>query len=113
MFPSVHFCNFNQVSKSFLRNVGVAENDHAANLFFEQFLTGSKSNASLNPEDQVLLNEFAMKLEKVYGWQNSTRLTSLSSQNCSDMIIWVSWKSQIGKQRVFKKYDLFQCCIKY
>ena len=46
IFPTVYFCNVNQVSKTFLMDIGVDGDEKGANLLFQEFLRG-RSNTDL------------------------------------------------------------------
>ena len=65
LFPSVYICNVNQVTKSFLRNLEVHDDDNAANLLFSNFLTGSKKS-ELNVENQTLMDGMINKMKEIH-----------------------------------------------
>ena len=115
LFPSVYICNVNQVTKSFLRNLEVHNDDNAANLLFSNFLTGSKKS-ELNFENQTLMDGMINKMKEIYNWNNQTLFYNISSQICSNMIIGVSWKSNPNYSDVFldafkSSTDYGACCL--
>ena len=110
LFPSLYICNVNQVTKSFLRNLGVEDDDAAANLLFDEFLTGSEKS-ELNAKNQKKMNEMLEQMKVKYDWNEYTRFYNISSQNCSDMIIRVIWKSNENYTETF--FDAFKSSTDY
>ena len=109
MFPGAIVCNVNQVSASFLANLGVKQ-DKTAKLLFDQFITGPKNmNATMTPQEQARLNELMVKLKTEYGWNDTVKFQVLASQNCSDMLILTEWMSQPP----YKFYDAYQTATDY
>ena len=106
MFPGAIICNVNQVSASFLANLG-ADNDKSAKLLFDQFITGA--NAKLTAADNAVLQTLLVKLQQVYGWNESKQFQVLASQNCSDMLILTDWMSQPP----YKFYAAYQTATDY
>ena len=111
-FPSLFICNVNLVTKTFLRNLGVADDVAAANLLFKEFLYGTKTKHST--EDQAILDKMLDRMKQVYNWNIHTRFFRISSQNCSDMIIRAIWKNKYAKT-FFNAYktstDFGACCM--
>jgi hypothetical protein len=99
-----------QVTASFLDNLGVAGNDKAAKLLFDQFLNGpANASSQLTVVEQAKLDQMLAKLTSFYGWNDHTPFYKLASQNCSDMLILTEWKSK----GAYKFYDAWQTATDY
>ena len=61
----------------------------SAKLLYDQFIDGYDSETDpISVEDQIVLNKTFEKLEEVFGWNLSVSFIRLSSQKCSDMLIY-------------------------
>ena len=116
-FPGIYMCNVNQVSKSFLTRLGI-EDKADAKLLFEQFL--EKGPADLDEKTKLANNEtletIMDRMTDIYSWTREQRFYNISSQNCTDMILYVKWKSNSNFTRSFypafkSSSDYGACCL--
>ena len=116
-FPSVYICNVNQVTKSFLTRLGI-DNLSDAKLLFEYFLEKGPINLDevTKEENNMTLETIMDKMTDIYGWRRQKRFYNISSQNCTDMILSVQWKSNASYTKSFypafkSSSDYGACCL--
>ena len=111
-FPGVYICNVNQVTKSFLTHLGI-EDQSKSKLLFEQFL--EKGNANIDKVTKVQNNKtletIMNKMKEIYGWRQEDRFYNVSSQNCTDMILRLNWKTNPNYTKTF--YSAFKVSTDY
>ena len=86
-FPSLIICNLNQVTKSFMKRIGLDENDEDE--LIKEFIEGSDSD-DLNddPARKILIENALKSIEETYEYHdNRTHIHKISSQNCSEMLM--------------------------
>ena len=113
-FPSLYICNLNQFTRSFMANVGVGEDveEHAIVLLQRELISGSF--AELTPEDQAFVDKIQEKMADVYDYHNKSHIFDISGQDCSDMLLKVTWSNQSVKLfysafRMSTEYGM--CCM--
>ena len=116
-FPGIYMCNVNQVSKSFLKRININDDDEAK-LLFEQFLEKGPSNLDEDTKEanNKTLEDIMDRMTKAYGWTRYQRFYNISSQNCTDMILYVQWKSNSSYTKNFyqafkSSSDYGACCL--
>ena len=85
IFPSIYVCNVNQVTKSFLNSLE-PRNTTDINLIFNEFLDGVKPESHKDP---AALERMVSRLRSIHRWNETVAFVSLSSQNCSEMLVLV------------------------
>ena len=83
IFPSIYVCNVNQVTKSFLNSLE-PRNTTDINLIFNEFLDGVKPESHKDP---AALERMVSRLRSIHRWNETVAFVSLSSQNCSEMLV--------------------------
>ena len=116
-FPGIYICNVNQVSKSFLKRIDIVDQSEAK-LLFEQFLEKGPSNLDEDTKEanNKTLENIMDKMTEAYGWTRHQRFYNISSQNCTDMILYVQWKSNSNFTEQFypafkSSSDYGACCL--
>ena len=116
-FPGIYICNVNQVSKSFLTRLGI-EDKSDAKLLFEQFLEKNTADVDdlTKEQNNKTLEKIIAKMKNMYGWTKEKRFYNISSQNCTDMILKVEWKSNPNFTKHFypafkSSSDYGACCL--
>ena len=116
-FPGIYICNVNQVSKSFLTNLGI-EDKEDAKLIFQQFLEKGPTDLDekTKARNNKTLETIFDSMTEIYNWTRAERFYSKSSQNCTDMILYVQWKSNPTFTRSFypalkTSTDYGACCV--
>ena len=85
-FPSLVICNVNQVTTSFLEEIDVGvSDDEDKKLLFDQFLKGYQQE--LSPQSEAKLQTLLDRIRLRFGWSEKKAFYTISSQNCSDMIL--------------------------
>ena len=116
-FPGIYMCNVNQVSKSFMTRLGI-EDKADAKLLFEQFLEKGPPDLDEKTKDanNKTLETIMDSMTEIYNWNREQRFYNISSQNCTDMILYVKWKSNSTYTRNFypafkSSSDYGACCL--
>ena len=117
-FPSIFICNVNQISRAFLYSLDV-KIDADAELLVKEFMEGDPkrwinyTNKGVpDPyfvDNNATLNTYLERLKSSYGWNDTVSFANLASQNCSDMIIYSEWKSNVSHSF----YDTYQSMTDY
>ena len=113
-FPSLIICNLNQVTKSFMKRIGLDENDEDE--LIKEFIEGSDSD-DLNddPARKNLIENTLKTIEEKFEYHdNRTHIHKISSQNCSEMLMKVKWSKKPEKyffQAYIDSTEYGICCF--
>ena len=143
LFPGIVICNINQVSRAFVKstNVDSAEGwsvletqflDDNSELYEQFLLTGVEDKIFEENIDE--LDRILKQMESIYKWNRTESFVKIASQvmegfmdpefstnhifieifqNCSDLILYSSWKSKYGRTFYDGMYvgtDYGGCC---
>ena len=101
-FPTIHICNTNQITHSFIKELGF--NDHfsaESDVFFPEFIQGKKGEWS--EKQKIRLETVKKQMQDVFSWNNTIHIRTLSSQNCKDMLVRIN---RDGNGKTF--YDAYK-----
>ena len=85
-FPTIHICNTNQVTHSFLKELGFGDHfSDKSDIFFTEFIHGTSKKWSTKKE--ILLQEVKTQMQNVFSWNDTIHIRTISSQNCKDMLV--------------------------
>ena len=85
-FPTIHICNANQVTHTFIQEI-VSDTHYSAktDFFYYEFIFGSRKNRTLQQE--VWMDEITGNLTEKFNWTDTKQIRKFSSQPCKDMLI--------------------------
>ena len=115
-FPSVYACNLNQVTKSFLYEIGIEEiNGFEQQLLLKEFKWGSDSDQELNAHDLDSVNRMIQNMIEVYGYNHSQdHLSFYAGQECWNMFLKAKWSNYSYEYFYVSYYDYTDygsCCF--